>query len=169
MLNVQDREPQNMAALTLCWDSLLFTMPQWLYLFRLKSALWTGQNLVSYIPTSLYKKVLFTKTELRKRSYHFTHDVHCSKTVADPGFSKRGGAKDYGCSTHTKAWSVKSLTAGVSGPRWSSWGFWCSFVLPQPYFEASWYKSGFKIHISDQNLEGVHACCVPSVSATAKE
>ena len=29
------------------WDSLLFTMPQWLYFFRLKSAIWTGQNLVS--------------------------------------------------------------------------------------------------------------------------
>ena len=35
-------------------------MPQWLYLFRLKSALWTGQNLVS-LATSLYKKVIFTK------------------------------------------------------------------------------------------------------------
>ena len=48
-----------MVALTLYneWDSLLFTMPQWLYLFRLKSAIWTGQNLA----TSLYKKVIFTK------------------------------------------------------------------------------------------------------------
>ena len=26
------------------WDSLLFTMPQWLYLFRLKSAIWTWQK-----------------------------------------------------------------------------------------------------------------------------
>ena len=27
--------------------AFLFTMPQWLYPFRLKSAIWTGQNLVS--------------------------------------------------------------------------------------------------------------------------
>ena len=31
------------------WDSLLSTLPQWLYLFRLKSAFWTGQNLVYYL------------------------------------------------------------------------------------------------------------------------
>ena len=49
------------------WDSLLFTMPQWLYLFRLKSAIWTGQNLVSRA-TSLYKKANCSpKIELSKR------------------------------------------------------------------------------------------------------
>ena len=50
-----------MAALTLTMngDSLLFTMPQWLYLFRLKFV-WTEQNLV-FLATSLYKKVIFTK------------------------------------------------------------------------------------------------------------
>ena len=36
-------------------------MPQWLYLFRLISAIWTGQNLYSSLATSLYKKVIFTK------------------------------------------------------------------------------------------------------------
>ena len=37
-------EPKNMAALTLEWMG----QPSfWLYLFRLKSAIWTGQNLVS--------------------------------------------------------------------------------------------------------------------------
>ena len=37
-------EPKKMLALHCnAWDSLLFTMPQWLYLFRLKSTIWTGQ------------------------------------------------------------------------------------------------------------------------------
>ena len=37
-----------MAALTLeLMGQPSFTMPQWLYLFRLKSAIWIGQNLIS--------------------------------------------------------------------------------------------------------------------------
>ena len=42
-------------------------MPQWLYLYRLKSAIWTGQNLVSWL--QVYIKCTFHQ----KLSYRFYH------------------------------------------------------------------------------------------------
>ena len=49
MLNVLEGKKQWLTHNTVAErDRLLqFTMPQWLYFFRLKSAIWTGQNLVS--------------------------------------------------------------------------------------------------------------------------
>ena len=47
MLNVQESHKTWLLQHYNEWDSLLFTVPQWLYLFRLKSVIWTGQNLVS--------------------------------------------------------------------------------------------------------------------------